>query len=292
MELDTAVAEALAAELSRAAGEPFAVAGARPVRGGCINEAWVVEGGGRRCFVKLNAVAALAMFEAEAEGLRELAAANAIRVPRPLACGIAGTRAYLVTEHLALQGSCDPRRLGEELASLHRHVGKAHGWHRDNTIGSTPQHNAACPRWPDFWRERRLIPQLELAARNGHSALRPLRERLLARSDALLARREPPASLLHGDLWGGNVAALPDGTPVLFDPAVYFGDRETDLAMIALFGGFPAEFYAAYQAAWEMDPGYEERRPLYQLYHLLNHLNLFGAGYLGEVRRCLAALGV
>jgi fructosamine-3-kinase len=292
MKLDSAVAEALARELSRATGEPFAVEGAHPVRGGCINEAWVVEGAGRRCFVKLNSAAALDMFEAEADGLRELAAADAIRVPRPLVAGIAAKYAFLVTEHLVFEGRCDPRRLGEDLASLHRHAGTAHGWHRDNTIGSTPQHNATCSRWRDFWRERRLLPQLERAERNGHSALRPLRERLLGRSDALLAKREPPASLLHGDLWGGNVAGLPDGTPVLFDPAVYFGDRETDLAMAALFGGFPGEFYAAYQAAWALDPGHEERRPLYQLYHLLNHLNLFGAGYLGEVHRCLATLGV
>jgi fructosamine-3-kinase len=182
--------------------------------------------------------------------------------------------------------------LGAALAGLHRApAGERFGWHVDNYIGATPQPNAWCASWPEFFRERRLRPQLELAAEQGYGgALQREGERLLARVESLLDGHAPAPSLLHGDLWGGNAAALADGTPVIFDPAVYVGDREADLAMTELFGGFPASFHAAYREAWPLADGHALRRELYNLYHLLNHLNLFGTGYLHRCERVLAGL--
>jgi fructosamine-3-kinase len=167
------------------------------------------------------------------------------------------------------------------LANAHRRPGPRFGWSRDNYIGSTPQANAWCDDWAEFWRDRRLRPQLELAASKGFDVEMP--------SLHLLENHEPQPSLLHGDLWSGNAGFTAQG-PVVFDPAVYYGDREADLAMTELFGGFPREFYDAYRKEWPVDEGYARRKHLYNLYHLLNHLNLFGAGYLGRVRQTLGLL--
>ena len=169
------------------------------------------------------------------------------------------------------------------LASVHRHQADRFGWQRDNYIGSTPQQNGWRESWIAFWRERRLEPQIALARANGYRIEVPPVWRLLE-------GHEPAPSLLHGDLWSGNAAFLPDGAPVLFDPAVYYGDREADLAMTELFGGFPREFYSSYRKIYPLDAGYEKRKHLYNLYHLLNHLNLFGSGYLGQVERTLGLL--
>jgi len=184
--------------------------------------------------------------------------------------------------------------LGRQLAALHRVTHTRFGWHRDNTIGSTPQINTQKNDWVTFYREQRLRYQLELAAENGYGgSLQRRGEQLLERLPAFFISYRPRPSLLHGDLWGGNHAALTDGTPVIFDPAVYYGDREADLAMTELFGGFGSGFYSAYRAAWPLDPGYRVRKDLYNLYHVLNHLNLFGGGYRGQaeqmVDRLLAA---
>jgi fructosamine-3-kinase len=203
--------------------------------------------------------------------------------------------AFLVLEHLELGrgggAGAGYETLGRQLAALHRTVRPQFGWDRDNTIGSTPQHNRRDDDWRRFWRERRLGYQLELAATHGHRGrLQQRGERLLAALPGLLAGHEPAASLLHGDLWGGNCAFLRDGTPVIFDPAVYYGDREADLAMTELFGGFPAGFYRAYREAYPLADGYEVRRTLYNLYHVLNHLNLFGGGYRAQAEDMIDAL--
>ena len=224
------------------------------------------------------------MFEAEAAGLAELAAPGAIRVPAPICWGLAGRRSFLVLEHLALGGPTRGAAAGRQLATLHRTTTPTFGWSRDNFIGSTPQPNPQTPDWVAFWRDQRLGFQLELAARNGYARdLQRTGERLRADLGTLLNHRPRPA-LLHGDLWGGNLGWLPDGAPVIYDPAVYYGDREAELAMTELFGGFGSDFYAAYREAWPLDPGYPVRKTLYNLYHILNHLNLFGAGYLGQAR--------
>ena len=244
--------------------------------GGCIHDCYRVTIAGRQRFLKVNTVQYEAAFAAEADGLNALRRIG-IAAPEPLANG-AG---YLLLEFLELNGKRDFAALGRMLASAHRKSGPRFGWSRDNYIGSTPQPNGWCDDWAEFWLERRMRPQIELAHKNGF--------RLSLPSLKLLEKHKPQPSLLHGDLWSGNAGFTAHG-PVVFDPAVYYGDREADLAMTELFGGFPREFYAAYEAAFPLEPGYEKRKHLYNLYHLLNHLNLFGGGYLGQVEATLRLL--
>lgn len=272
-------------EIARATGRPFTLTATEHVSGGCINTALVLAGREGRYFVKVNRAASLGMFEAEAAGLAELAGAGAVRVPAPLCTGATGNSAFLVLEYLPLRSApaASLERFGHQLAALHRTTRAQFGWVRDNTIGSTRQPNPPHDDWVGFWRDARLGFQLQLAARHGApGALCRQGERLLDGLTALFASYRPQASLLHGDLWGGNFAATESGEPVIFDPAVYFGDRETDIAMTELFGGFGPRFYAAYREAWPLDSGYETRKLLYNLYHVLNHFNLFGGGYAAQ----------
>jgi fructosamine-3-kinase len=252
----------------------------------------VLESDRARCFAKTNDGSFAAAFAAEADGLVALAGAG-MRVPKPIAQGEADGSAFLVLAHLALGRSNDAsfRELGRRLARLHAHHGTGFGWHRDNFIGLTPQPNAPCASWAGFWQRERLAPQLELAARNGHRGeLQALGARVVDATPGLLAGHAPAPSLLHGDLWGGNAGFLSDGTPVVFDPAVYCGDAEADLAMTELFGGFPASFYEGYREERPVDGGYRLRRELYNLYHVLNHLNLFGGGYRAQAERMMVHL--
>jgi len=289
---------AIARQIAAVTGAAFAIDRRDAVGGGCINSAWRITGDGQAFFVKVNDAAREAMFAAEHDGLEEIRRSGTVRVPAPVCHGSGGGRAWLVVEHLELGGrggSRSAEALGRQLAAMHRCTHARFGWGRDNTIGTTPQPNAEMPDWVAFWRERRLGFQLGLAAAAGYGRRLQRGERLLEALPSLLAGHAPPASLLHGDLWSGNHAFTPDGTPVIFDPAVYYGDRETDVAMTELFGGFPSRFHAAYREAWPLDDGYALRRDLYNLYHVLNHLNLFGGGYLGQaetmIDRLLAALG-
>ena len=274
-------------------GRPGRVVRAEPLGGGCVNHASRLDlERGDAVFLKWNARAPAGMFTAEAEGLRALAegARGWLRVPEVIAVGEpeGGVPGWLVLELVpAGRPARDyPRRLGAGLAGLHRAraEGASWGWPRDNFIGPLPQPNAPAGSWGAFWRDRRLAPQLALARAAGHFGNpreRRLLERLLDRTEALLAplAGEPPA-LLHGDLWSGNVFADGGGAPVLVDPAAYRGHREVDLAMSELFGGFPAGWPRAYDEAWPLNEGYARcRRALYQLYYLLVHVVLFGAGY-------------
>jgi len=281
----------LAAAISAASGQPFICGHPSAQGGGCINRGFALAGAdGRRYFAKLNDADNLDMFEAEADGLRELEAAGAIRVPRPVACGSSGDEAFLILEWLNLGGQERPADLGRQLAQLHRHTQAAFGWWRDNAIGSTPQYNAPMPDWVEFFRVQRLRPQLERARGNGApGSLLQQGEHLLERLEAFFPGYQPIPSLLHGDLWGGN-HGYADGVPVLFDPAIYYGDREVDLAMTELFGGYPTTFSAAYREAWPLDPGYRVRRHLYNLYHVLNHFNLFGGGYAAQAESMVGRL--
>jgi len=253
------------------------------VSGGSINSAYRVETESNNSFfVKLNRELLLPMFEAEAEGLQELRKPSAIRVPEPVFCGAGSGYAWIVTEFITFgRGSPQTQELfGHQFAEMHRQTADRFGWHRDNTIGSTPQINRWDDNWIGFYRDHRLGFQLELAASNGFTgSLQTKGERLMVGLDALFSDYQPIPSLLHGDLWGGNQAADGDGNPVIFDPAVYYGDREADLAMTGLFGGFSSRFYDAYNEAWQLDDGYTVRKTLYNLYHILNHANLFGGGY-------------
>jgi len=291
---------ALAREIAVLTGTSCADAPERTVTGGSINTCyyWPRPGAAAPMFVKVGPRAAHDAFAAEAEGLRELHAARALRVPQVLASGLADTAAFLALEWIEpgpASAACE-RRLGEGLAALHTVTAPRYGFRRDNTIGRTPQANEWTADWIEFFRERRLRPQLVLGERRGFPRRLGARgARLLEALPALLAGHRPGASLLHGDLWGGNWLASTAGEPVLFDPAVYYGDRETDLAMTHLFGGFGPAFYRAYESAAPLPAGAALRCELYNLYHVLNHANLFGGGYaasaLSLIDRLLSEVG-
>lgn len=249
-------------------------------------------------FRKTGAAAQRALFAAEIDGLAALRATGLVRVPA--AYGIVDHddgRISLELEFLPLAAldRASGARLGEQLAALHRRTGEAqdatYGWPLDNFIGATPQSNRSHRNWAGFFAAERLRPQLALASGNGlERSLRDKGERLAENLGGFFLDYRPAPSLLHGDLWSGNAGQLADGTPTIFDPAVHRGDREADLAMTELFGGFPESFYAAYRSAWPLDAGYETRKTLYNLYHILNHFNLFGGAYLGQARRMIEKL--
>ncbi|UCB54710.1 MAG: fructosamine kinase family protein [Thiotrichales bacterium] len=282
-------------QIRQATGQDFHIHNSQNVGGGCINSASRVSDGDLSYFIKTNHARHAAMFEAEAEALREMAASHTVRVPQPVCYGEHGNQCYVVMEHLDLGGRADMSSFGRQFAAMHRVTADQFGWHIDNTIGSTPQPNTPSDDWVEFWRAQRLGFQLRTAADNGYGGeLQRLGERLLADMPALFSNHRPVPSMLHGDLWGGNYGALRDGTPVIFDPALYYGDREADLAMTELFGGFGQAFYAAYNEAWPLDAGYDVRKIFYNIYHIINHLNLFGGGYHGQaismIERVLAEL--
>jgi fructosamine-3-kinase len=285
---------AIEAAIRSAIGNAFTVENARPVSGGCINQAMVVEGGGQGYFAKLNRASAADMFDAEADGLAAIAATGTFRTPAVIAAGSDEDHAFLVLEHLALrplQSAQDGERFAKTLAAMHAVQGEHFGWPRDNYIGSTPQHNAESDNWARFFALQRIAPQLALARSKGFDGeLKRLGQRLIDRIPALFLDYRPRPSLLHGDLWHGNAAMTVDGQPAIYDPAVHRGDREADLAMSELFGGFPSSFYATYRRLGVLDIGYVARKPLYTLYHVLNHLNLFGRAYLGEAERLVKRL--
>lgn len=281
----------ISSRISRAIDQPFAAVQVKPVGGGCINSASRIEGNGLAFFVKLNDADRLSMFEAEAAGLEEIARTNTARAPRPICCGVEASQAFLVLEYIELGGRGDWSLLGTQLARLHKTTNDKFGWACDNTIGSTPQINTQCEDWIEFWREHRLGFQLKLAANNGYTgSLQKNGERLAASLDVFFRDYQPQPSLLHGDLWGGNAAFDNEGNPVIFDPAVYYGHREADLAMTELFGGFGPSFYEAYSEACPLNSGYPVRKNLYNLYHVLNHLNLFGGSYLRQAERMIERL--
>jgi protein-ribulosamine 3-kinase len=282
----------IAAKIEESIGCSVNVTGAREAGGGCINEAFVLESDRGAYFIKCSAPDRLEMFVAEAEGLRELASTGTVRVPTPVCWGIAAGASFLVLEYLDLAGpsGTSQEELGRRLAMLHRVTRSKFGWHRNNTIGSTPQLNSWSDSWVEFWRTRRLGFQLETAGHNGHRRVASKGDRVLDRLGSLFADHVCAPSLCHGDLWSGNVGATRAGDPVIFDPAVYFGDRETDIAMTELFGGFAPSFYAAYADLWPLPAGYALRRSLYNLYHVLNHLNLFGGGYAIQAEQLMDRL--
>ena len=244
-------------------------------------------------FVKSGHPDDLPRFIAEAAGLAAIRDTGTVRVPEVIACELVDAQARITLEWLDLKplDRSSAILLGQQLAALHRCGHDHHGWTEGNFIGGSPQPNDWHAQWPRFFADCRLKPQLEQAKQNGlPRSLVDQGHDLLERLPAFFVNHQPRPSLLHGDLWGGNVGMLADGTPVIFDPAVYYGDREADLAMSELFGGFPDAFYASYRSTWPLEPGYESRRTLYNLYHVLNHFNLFGTAYLGQVQRMTTRL--
>jgi fructosamine-3-kinase len=280
---------AIANQISRSTGQPFQASHRRPVGGGSINQAYAVSDNNAAYFVKLNDASRVNMFAAEALGLRQIADTNTIRVPRPVCWGTEGSSSYLVLEWLDLGYHQSWHEMGKQLAAMHRVVSsKGFGWEQNNTIGATPQINTWASNWLDFFSKHRLGYQVQLAKRRGGHF--PDADRLLAALPKILADHNPQPSLVHGDLWSGNAAVTKLGEPVILDPATYFGDREVDLAMTELFGSFPNDFYRAYNEAFPLEPGYQQRKILYNLYHILNHFNLFGSGYEAQANRMIKAL--
>jgi protein-ribulosamine 3-kinase len=286
--------EAIARAISAQTGSECAPEPQSGVTGGSIHRSYRWRCGGSLLFVKLadpaDDGAALA---AEAAGLEALAQARAVHVPRVIARGSTARNAFLALEWIESRpaGRLAERRLGERLAAQHRVSAAAFGFATDNFIGRTPQPNGCLSDWAEFFRERRLRHQLALAIENGFAELlEQPGARLLESVDALLAEHRPQPSLLHGDLWAGNWLADPQQEPVIFDPAVYFGDREADLAMSRLFGGFGRAFYDAYLAEMPLPAGHAVRAELYNLYHVLNHANLFGGGYARQARASIDRL--
>jgi protein-ribulosamine 3-kinase len=256
------------------------------VGGGCINHGTRLEtSSGRNLFLKTNRSTPPDMFACEAHGLSALNFPDSVRVPDAFCWG---------TDFLLLEDLAPAHRqpdywenFGRQLAALHQHTQAQFGFEQHNYIGSTPQPNPWYQSGYEFFAEQRLIYQAKLAH---NKSLLPkyellLTEKLAAKLPALIP--EQPASLLHGDLWSGNAITDSTGAPAIIDPAVYYGWAEADLGMTALFGGFPDRFYQAYQEARPLTPGLWERLAIYNLYHLLNHLNLFGSGYAGQVTTIL-----
>lgn len=278
--------------IRNATGNDFRIKNSRAAEGGDTHSAMIVSDGRTRYFVKHGGPGHDELFEAEIDGLAALADTGAVRVPAVVAMGADEAGACLILEHLDLRPLSSPEdgtRFAAALAELHENIGEVFGWGRDNFIGRTPQSNSPTMNWARFVAEQRIAPQFALARTHGFGGeLQRLGARIVERLPALFLDYRPQASLLHGDLWHGNTGMTADGHPALFDPAVYHGDRESDLAMSELFGGFPASFYAGYRAALPLNDGYEARKPLYTLYHVLNHLNLFGRKYLGEAERLAA----
>lgn len=278
-------------QISGYTGKAFTLERKQSVGGGSINDAWRISGNGQDYFIKLNKASLLDMFEAERDGLLMMSQSNTIRVPQALLSGISHNQAFIVLEYISMTGSAQPEKMGEQLAAMHQTIGPSFGWQRNNTIGATAQCNTWHTDWVAFWSECRLGYQTELAARNGIGR-KVVKQCELLRSHLgdFFSNYSPRASLLHGDLWGGNAAFAESGQPVIFDPATYYGDREADIAMTELFGGFSQGFYTAYNHHFPLDSGYKIRKILYNQYHILNHFNLFGGGYGMQAERMATQL--
>ena len=278
--------EQIAIAISQSTGQKFVGDRIQSKSGGCINQTAKISDGDRHYFVKTNQASLLEMFIAEAIALQQIYDTRAIRVPKPICWGIVEDTAYLVMENLELGTKQNWEVMGRNLAAMHKVTSdRGFGWERNNTIGSTPQINNWTEDWIEFWIEYRLGFQISLAKRKGWIC-NVSEQDLYATIPSLFRDYQPQPSMVHGDLWSGN-AAFVESEPVIFDPALYFGDREVDLAMTELFGGFPSHFYQAYQAAYPLNQGYQKRKNLYNLYHILNHFNLFSGSYGSQANRMI-----
>lgn len=271
-------------------GTMFRVISSHVLSGGCINRVSRVETSAGTYCLKFNSTLAYpGMFEAEALGLKHLSAAKAIRIPHVIGTGECGGHSFILLEFIdsAPRRRDFMERFGRRLACLHRQTQPFFGFDHDNYMGSLPQQNRIHDNYPDFFREERLEPQVRMAACKGYLTSQELSafNRLFGILDSLLPAAKP--ALVHGDLWSGNFMVDDKGEPCLIDPAVHYGNRESEIAMTTLFGGFDPDFYRAYQEEWPMEPGWQERLGVYNLYPLLIHVNLFGSGYLGGIREVL-----
>jgi fructosamine-3-kinase len=277
-------------QISQQIGDDFICNDMREVSDGDSHQAFKITDGKRRFFVKVNDKNRLTNFEAETEGLQHLQNTELFRVPRVICLGTVSTHSFLVLEHICLNGGNKESwfEFGQKLATLHQlQTQKMYGWQEDNFIGLTPQANQWQKKWSVFFAEQRIGFMLQLLAEKGY-VLADI-DHVVESVNQLLAGHNPTSSMLHGDLWQGNTG-FHHNQPVIFDPAFYFGDREADIAMTELFNRFPAEFYHGYEDVWSLDMDYQYRKPVYQLYHILNHALLFGGQYLHSAKNTLSNL--
>lgn len=282
--------------ISQTLQKPFTILNANELSGGDIHAAYRLQTSDGDYFLKLNQRNFAPLLQTEATSLKTILQTNSIHVPKVIAQGTLSGRspqAWLLLNYLDLSHKGDDFQRGKDLAMLHHQTNpeQQFGWFENNYIGRTLQPNSWHDNWGEFYGQQRLLPQLKLAAKN--QAPKPLLAdgvKLIKKLPHFFYEYQPEASLLHGDLWAGNSSFTQTGDPVFFDPASYYGDRETDLAMTELFGGYGTEFYQGYQQGFPLNPGYEQRKMLYQLYHILNHFNLFGKSYLRQVERMIQSL--
>lgn len=277
--------------IQQALGDKIEVKQAKGISGGDIHQAWWLQTSQGEFFLKTNHPKAQALFASEALALGVIQASQTIRSPQVIHYGANHHQAWLLLQYIEMQSQGDDYLRGQQLAQMHRQTHSQFGWQQTNYIGHTPQLNSWQDSWPEFYAQQRLKPQFELAQQNGASVLLlELGEQLISKIDSFFQTYQPQASLLHGDLWAGNSAFDTQGLPLIFDPASYYGDRETDIAMTELFGGYSDQFYAGYESEWPLDSGYQSRKNLYNLYHVLNHYNLFGGYYAQQAERLLREL--
>lgn len=262
----------------------------KPLPGGDINQASLLKTSAGLFFVKMNAAPQSGqMFEAESLGLKLLASTGTLLTPSVLGVGDSDSGGFLLLEFI--ETGYRPigfwEQFGAGLAELHRNTSPSFGLDHDNFIGSLPQSNCQHDTWPDFYVNERLLPQLDIAMQQNRLQSTDFQDfEMLFKQIPTLCPNEPPA-LIHGDLWSGNFLCDTQGQPILIDPAVSYSHREMDIAMSRLFGGFERPFYKGYEEAWPLVPGFEQRLPVYQIYYLLVHVNLFGGGYVESVRSAL-----
>lgn len=297
MTISQSVWNDLEQDLRSKTGEKAAISEKTTLSGGDINQAFRIQFGGQNYFCKFNSHIPHDFFLVEARALDMMLLVNKIHCPKPITVGTSGRFHYLVLQYIPLQSTGNIECLGRQLAQFHKAsinhnpVKGYYGFDGNNYIGTTPQQNKPTVNWCDFWIEQRIKPQLRIAKSSGYT------RQLVKNSSALyrgihdiLVVHQPVSVMVHGDLWSGNKSFDENGDPVIYDPALYFGDREVDLALSELFGGFGRGFYRSYDECWALPPGQPQRKDLYNLYHLLNHLNLFGAAYLEGCRRIIDAL--
>ena len=272
--------EALNFSLQSALESSLKITSAEPVSGGCINQAFKCQTNQNETyFIKLNTANKLSMFEAEARGLEALKDSQAFEIPNVIALGKSISQSYLILNYLALTRLQDEFLFGQQLAQMHSQTAPQFGFDTDNFIGATPQRNTWHDNWFEFFMQQRLDYQCDLLEDNqSNQKIRKLWPKFRRCCENLFADHQPVASLLHGDLWQGNVAQH-GATVCIFDPATYYGDAETDLAMLVLFGSPSSDFYRGYESLKPIAEGHAQRRVFYNLYHVLNHSNLFGSSY-------------
>ncbi|HCZ02244.1 MAG TPA: fructosamine kinase family protein [Verrucomicrobiales bacterium] len=282
--------ETIFKSISDATGIELVIRGHQSLSGGCTNQSYRVETDDHIFFVKRHQEVMAPMFQAEFEALKELESTQTIKVPTPICWGAGEGHAWLVTSFLDLKACKGDAlfELGRQLASLHKIQQPYFGWKRDNTIGITKQPNPPSRDWVSFWRTHRLEWQFKLARDKGQSFSGA--DALLNGMGRLFDHYDPQPSLIHGDLWSGNIAALSDATPVIFDPAGYYGDPEAEFGIIEMFGGFGRSFFQGYESMRPQHAGFSRRLPLYRLYHELNHYNLFGPSYTSSCQSSIQQL--